>query len=126
MTFETWIVALCDRFLAQRTFELIVAPAVADCEFEAAAGRRSRIANRAALVRAAAGGFLHDVQRGSDVFFRVVLLSVSYFMFPVAMSVTAFKTWSAFLAFAAIVLLLSLAPVIICFWPERRPLRLGE
>lgn len=126
MTFETWIVAVCDRFLAQRTFELIVAPAVADCEFEAAAGRRSRIANRAALVRAASGGFLHDMQRGSDVFFRVVLLSVSYFMFPVALSVTVFKTWSTFLVFAAVVLLLSLAPVMICFWPERRPMRVGE
>jgi hypothetical protein len=126
MTFETWIVALCERFLAQRTFELIVAPALADCEFEAAAGRRSRLANRVALMRAAGGGFVHDCQRGSDVFFKLVLLSVSYFMFPVALSVSAFKTWSAFLLFAASVLLMSLAPVVICFWPERRPMRVGE
>ena len=126
MTFETWIVALCDRFLAQRTFELIVAPAVADCEFEAAAGRRSRLANRVALIRAAGGALVHDCQRGSDVFFKLVLLSVSYFMFPVALSAAAFKTWSAFLMFAAVVLLMSLAPVIICFWPERRPMRVGE
>ena len=126
MTFETWLVALCDRFLAQRTFDLIVAPAVADCEFEAAGGRRSRVANCVALIRAAGGGLLHDFQRGSDVFFKLVLLSVSYFMFPVALSITAFKTWSAFLTFAAIVLLMSLAPVIICFWPDRRPMRVGE
>ena len=79
-----------------------------------------------ALVRAAAGGFVHDAQRGSDVFFKLLLLSVSYFMFPVALSITAFKTWSSFFTFAALVLVMSLAPVIICFWPERRPMRVGE
>jgi hypothetical protein len=126
MTFETWIVAVCDRFLAQRTFELIVVPALADCEFEAASGRRSRFANRLALVRAAGGGFLHDVQRGSGVFFKLVLLSVSYFMFPVALSVTTFKTWSSFFIFAMVMLVMSVAPVLICFWPERRPMRAAE
>ena len=48
MTFETLIVAISDRFLSQRTFELVVEPALADLEFEEAAGRRSRMANRAA------------------------------------------------------------------------------
>lgn len=126
MRFESHIVAFCDRFLAQRTFELIVAPALADFAFEEAAGRRSRLANRAAVLRAAAGGFLHDAQRGSDVFFRLLLLSVSYFMFPVALSITAFKTWSAFLVFAAAVFLMATVPVLICFWPERRPVRVGD
>lgn len=126
MSFETWVVGFCERFLAQRTFELIVAPALADYEFEEAAGRRSRLANRAAVLRAAAGGLLHDAQRGSDVFFKLLLLSVSYFMFPVAISITAFKTWSAFLLFATVVLVMSMAPVLICFWPERRPMRLGD
>ena len=126
MTFESRIVAFCDRFLDDRTFELIVAPALADCAFEEAAGRRSRLANRAAVVRAAAGGLLHDAQRGCDVFFRLLLLSVSYFMFPVALSITAFKTWSGFFAFATVVLVMAVAPVIICFWPERRPMRLGD
>ena len=110
MTFENWIVTVCDRFLAERTFELIVAPALADCEFEAASGRGTRFANRAALVRAAAGGFLHDFQRGSDVFFKLVLFSVSYFMFPVALSMTAFKTWSAFFGFASMVIVMSITP----------------
>jgi integral membrane sensor domain MASE1 len=126
MTFEAHIVAFCDRFLAQRTFDLIVAPALADCAFEESGGRRSRLATRAAVVRAVAGGVLHDAQRGSDVFFKILLLSMSYFMFPVMLSMTAFKTWSAFLIFATIVVVMSTAPVIICFWPERRSMRLGE
>jgi integral membrane sensor domain MASE1 len=126
MTFEAHIVAFCDRFLAQRTFDLIVAPALADCAFEESGGRRGRLANCGAVVRAVAGGVLHDAQRGSDVFFKILLLSMSYFMFPVMLSMTAFKTWSAFLIFATIVVVMSTAPVIICFWPERRSMRLGE
>lgn len=126
MRFESHVVAFCDRFLAQRTFELVVAPALADFAFEEAAGRRSRFANRAAVLRAAAGGVLHDAQRSSDVFFKILLLSMSYFMFPVFLSITAFKTWSAFLIFATIVFAMSVVPVLICFWPERRPMRLGE
>jgi hypothetical protein len=126
MTFESRILAFSNRFLAQRTFELVVAPALADLAFEEAAGRRGRLANRAAVVRAAAGGFLHDAQRGSDVFLKLLLLSVSYFMFPVALSITAFTTWSAFFMFASVVFVMSIAPVIICFWPERGPMRLGE
>ena len=47
-------------------------------------------------------------------------------MFPVALSITSFKTWSAFFVFAAVMFALSVAPVIICFWPERRPMRLGD
>jgi hypothetical protein len=126
MSFESWIVAVCDRFLAQRTFELIVAPALADYEFEEAAGRRGRLANRAAVLRAAAGGFMHDAQQGCDVFCKLLLLSVSYFMFPVALSSTAFETWSAFFLFASGMFVMSVAPVLICFWPERRPIRLGD
>jgi hypothetical protein len=126
MTFETWIVRACDRFLAQRTFELIVAPAVADCEFENASGRGSRLSNRVALARAAAGGLLHDCGRGCDVFFKLVLLSVSYFSFPVALSAQLFTTWSDFFVFAGLVMAMSIVPVIICFWPERRRVRFGD
>ena len=126
MTFESRIVAFSNRFLTERTFELVVAPALADCAFEEAAGRRSRIVSRAAVIRAAGGALWHDAQRGADVFCKLLLLSVSYFMFPVMLSVTAFKTWSDFLSFASGVLLMSITPVIICFWPERRRMRCGD
>ena len=126
MTFESRIVSFSHRFLAQRTFELIVAPALADFAYEEEAGRRSRMANRVAVLRAALGAVLHDAQRGSDVFCKLLLLSVSYFMFPVALSITTFKTWSAFLTFAAVMFVMAIAPVIICFWPERRTMRLGD
>lgn len=126
MTFETWIVAFCDRFMSQRTFELIVEPALADLEFEQAAGRRSSIANHAAVLRAIAGGVQLDMRRGSGGFFKLTLLSACYYAFPVLVSVRVFKTWSDFLIAAGIALALSLAPVMVCFWPSRQPVRRVE
>ena len=126
MTFEKWIVAFCDRFLSQRTFEMVVEPALADLEFEEAAGRRSRIANHAAVLRAIGGGLRHDMQRGSGGFLKLTLLSAGYYLFPVAVSVRIFQTWEDFFAAATVALVLSLTPVVVCFWPSRYPVRRVE
>lgn len=126
MSFETLTVAFCDRFLSQRTFELVVEPALADLEFEDAAGRRSRSAGRAAVIRAMAGGLLNDVRRGTGGFLKLTLLSACYYLFPVAVSVRIFKTWPEFFAAATVALVLSLAPVMVCFWPSRHPVRRVE
>lgn len=126
MTFETLIVAFCDRFLSQRTFELVVEPALADLEFERAAGRRSAIANHVSVVRAIAGGAWHDMQRGSGSFLKLTLLSACYYAFPVFVSIRIFKSWTDFFIAASIALALSLAPVMVCFWPSRQPVRRVE
>ena len=123
MSFDTALIAFCDRFLSQRTYELIVAPALADLAFEEAAGRRGRMANRAAVLRAVAGGVRHEVMRGSGAFFKLTLLSACYYMFPVAVSVRIFESWSDFFVAATAVLALSLVPVMVCFWPQRHPVR---
>ena len=126
MTFETWIVAFCDRFISQRTFELVVEPALADLEFERAAGRRGWITTHAAVIRAIAGGVRHDMRRDSGSFLKLTLLSACYYAFPVFVSVRIFKTWTDFLVAASIALALSLAPVMVCFWPSRSPVRRVE
>jgi len=46
MTFESGVVAFATRFISARSFELIVAPALADLEFEDSIGRRGRLASR--------------------------------------------------------------------------------
>jgi hypothetical protein len=126
MNFQIWIVAFCDRFLAQRTFELIVAPALADLEFEDAAGRRSRLANRAAVLRAVTGAIREDARGASAGFMKLALLSVSYFMFPVAVSGSVFKTWEGYLTAATIVFIAAMVPVLACFLPERPATRSTE
>jgi hypothetical protein len=125
-TFESFILAFCQRVLAQRTFDLVVGPALADVEFEAALGRHDRLAGRAAVVRAVIGGVMHDARAGSAGFLKLTLLSMSYFMFPVALSGSYFKTWAEYFMAVSIMMVLSLAPVIVCFWPERPPARPGR
>jgi hypothetical protein len=124
--FERIVMAFCDRFIAQRTFELIVEPALADLEFEDAAGRHSRIATRAAVLRAMLGGLRHDIQRGSGDFLKLSLLSISYFMFPVAVSGSLFTTWFDYLIAATFVLVMAMVPVMVCFWPTRYPVHPGD
>ena len=126
MSFVQWIMAFCDLMLSQRSFDLIVAPALADMEFEEAAGRRRALTNRAAVMRAAAGALLYEWLRGSGGFFKLSLLSASYFMFPVAVSGSLFKTWSEYLVAALIVAVMSLVPVLVCFWPSRYPVQSGD
>ena len=126
MSFVQCIMAFCDLMLSQRSFDLIVAPALADMEFEEAAGRSRALTNRAAVVRAAAGALIYEWLRGSGDFFKLSLLSASYFMFPVAVSGSLFKTWSEYLVAALIVAVMSLVPVLVCFLPSRHPVRQGE
>lgn len=123
MSFASRIVAFSDRFLSQRSFELIVAPALADLEFEDEAGRRSRVANRYAVLRAVAGGVRDDAWRDSGSVFKLALVSVCYYMFPIVVGINYFKTWSDFFVVLALVLALSLVPVVVCFWPQRHTAR---
>lgn len=120
MSFESTVIAFAERFLSDRAFELIVVPALADLQFDEEAGRRSRLANRYAVLRAVAGGLCDDVWRESMSVFKLSLLSAGYFMFPLALGIEIFKTWSQFFMVATLVLAMSMVPVVVCFWPERR------
>lgn len=120
MSFERRVIAFADRFLADRTFELVVAPALADMQFDEDAGRRSRIANRLSVIRAVAGGLRDDVWRDSDSLLKVMLLSATYFTYPLFFGFRYFKTWSEFFVVTMLVLGLSMAPVLVCYWPARR------
>ena len=126
MSFNALVIAICDRFVSQRAFDLIVTPALADLEFEEASGRHSRTSSRVAVLRAIAGGVGHEVRRGCGGFLKLTLLSAGYYLFPVAVSVRVFKTWPDFFLAASVMLVLSLMPVVVCFWPVRSPVRHGD
>ena len=119
MTFESIVLAFARRFVSARSFELIVAPALADLDFETSTACRHRFGSRLSVLRALAGATQDDLRRGSADFLKLTLLSYCYFIFPLALGMRIFKTWSDFGVAAAIVLLMSLIPVMVCFWPER-------
>ena len=120
MSFESCVIAFADRFLSDRTFELVVAPALADLQFDEEAGGRYRFASRLAVIKAMAGGLRLEVWRDSGTLFKVALLSACYYTFPLAVGIRMFKTWSEFFVAITFVTALSLVPVLVCFWPERR------
>ena len=57
-----------------------------------------------------AGAMRHDILRGSVDFFKLFLLSYCYFIFPIALGMRYFKTWSEF-AIAALQVHTHLAPI---------------
>jgi hypothetical protein len=128
MSFESAVIAFSERFLSNRAFELIVAPALADLQFDDERGRRSRVANRLAVLRAVAGGFADAVWRESGSALKLALLSACYFMYPLAFGFEYFKGWSwlEFFIVVFVVLGLSMVPVLVCFWPSRYPVRRVE
>jgi hypothetical protein len=117
--FEARITAFARRFLSTRTFELIVEPALADLQYDEAAGRRSTVANRFAVVRAVAGGVGDEFRRDALSFFGLALVPAGYYLFMLAICLDVFRTWSEFFGVAVLILLLSFCPVVVCFWPRR-------
>jgi hypothetical protein len=121
MSFDARVLAFAERFLSQRTFHLIVAPAVADLQFEeAAAGRR--MAHRLAVLTAVAGGLCDEAAQASGALLRLTLLPAGYhiFLLVICFDVFSISISTSFAIVAGMILLLSLAPVMVCVWPERR------
>ena len=136
MTFIDWATRVSTRFLSDRTFELIVGPALADYEYEVqsshlACPERSRGVDaaraRGAVLRAMAGAAWADLTTDSSTgtLLTLTLIPACYFSFMFALcaprGVRVFTSSEAAMAFAVAVLLLSPVPVIACCWPERRP-----
>ena len=82
------------------------------------------MASRAAVLRAIAGGVGHDMRRGSGSFLKLTLLSAVLLRVPGRRFCPASsRPGPTFLVAAMLVLVLSLVPVMVCFWPERSPVR---
>ena len=124
MTFESRILAFADRFLAERTVQLIVEPALADLQFDGGTAPLSRAANRLAVLKAVAGGLADEITRASAGFVALTLMPTCYYLFLMLICLD-FRPSSAGLFFtvASLILVMSLGPVMVCFWPSRRAAR---
>lgn len=126
MSFESRVVRFADRFLSDRSMELIVAPALADLQFDRGAGRLRRAANYLAVVRAVAGGLRGEAARGSGFFVVLTLMSAGYNIALLTVFADFITASSDLLGVAMVLLLLSVCPVAVCFWPERRRVRSAD
>ncbi len=122
MSFESRITAFAERFLSDRTFQLVVAPALADLQFEHSVGPRRRTQNRLGLLRAVAGGLRNDFARDCGSFVVLTLVPAGYYIFLMVILFDFFSIAisTGFVVVALLILVLSIGPVMACFWPERR------
>ena len=121
---RTRVIAFSERFLSDRAFQLIVEPALADLQFDDDAGRRSRVANRVAVLQGRRRRRCATIWRATGTAcFKLTLLSIMLLHVPNRARHQAFKTWPEFLVVATLVLGLAMVPVIVCFWPGHAPRR---
>lgn len=118
------LVSLSGRFLSERSFTLIVAPAVADFEFDGG-GTPGYLA----IARAVAGAIYADLTSDTSAFTfaGLVLLPAAYYAFLFALcapeGIRVFAGGPEALTVGGVIGALSLAPAVVCYWPERRPER---
>ena len=122
MTFTDRIESLSTRFLSDRTHELIVAPALADLQYDAGEGAPSA-RGRFSVVVALAGAAYEELTSDLRVLklAGLTLIPATYYAFLVVLILP--QAGPYFLELAVGVALLSLAPVLVCCWPERVPRR---
>ena len=134
--------AIAERFLSERAYDLIVAPAIADIECDGS-GSPLRPARDYASVFAAFAGAVYEDIAANGTLVRVAGLAVIpaayYYFFLILLAApqtAAFAAasplsgWRAILAssfghlsLALLIAVLSLAPVLTCWWPDRVPRR---
>ena len=128
------ISALSERWLRERTFELVVAPAIADLQFDEHASGLRRARNSAAVVTAFMWGLYEDATSDPGSFGTFALLAaIPTFYYTMLVAVCApirgnplqfpVSKWEALAVIGLAAFVLSLGPAIACYWPERRPRR---
>lgn len=120
MSFESRVLAFAERFLSDRSVDLIVAPALADLQFDRDGGRLRQAANHLAVIRAVAGGLRDEAARGSGFFVVLTLMTAGYNLVLLTLFADFISLSDNLVSVAMAVLFLSLGPVMACFWPERR------
>ena len=121
MTFDDRVTAFSRRFLTERTFELIVSPALADFQYDADAGRLRRAANYLGVLRAVVGGMREDLARESGTVLGLFLLPVCYHAFLIVLCADLLSLSSGVFVAGGFAIVLSAGPVMVCYWPERQP-----
>ena len=135
MTFIERVDAVAARFLSSRAYELIVAPAIADVQYDGdAGGPLARARNRVALLVALAGAAYEDLTTDSSVpmLAGLALIPAAYYTFLVlfclprgamnpASEIVGFLSASTqHLGLVALLVAMSCAPVIACCWPDKK------
>ena len=125
MTLVERIDALSSRFLSERSYELIVGPAIADLQHDAGEAQTPRSMRGSFSVLVAFTGALYDEITADAGLWRIAALALIPAMYYAFLIILILPEAGPFLrARAGLPLLvigaaMSFAPVLVCCWPER-------
>jgi hypothetical protein len=129
MTFIERIDSLSSRFLTERSYELIVGPAIADLQHDANSAPAHPVRGRLSVLIAFAGAVYDEVTADSGLLLiaALALIPAMYYAFLIVLILPeagAFVTARASLMVLAVgIAVMSFGPVLVCCWPERTPRR---
>lgn len=129
MTLIERIDALSSRFLSERSYELIVGPAIADLQHDAGDGQSPRSIRGSLPVLVAFAGAAYDELTADSGLWRIgalALIPAMYYAFLIVLILPEagpFLTARAGLPILVVGAAMSFAPVFVCCWPERAPRR---
>ena len=129
MTFIQRIDSLSSRFLTERSYELIVGPAIADLQHDAGAAPAHSVRGHLSVLVAFAGAIYDEVTADSSLLMiaALALIPALYYAFLIVLIVPEAGTFvtarAGLLVLAVGIAVMSFGPVIVCCWPERTPRR---
>ena len=124
MTFIQRIDSLSSRFLTERSYELIVGPAIADLQHDVNAAPAHSVRGQLSVLVAFAGALYDEIITDSGLW-RIAALALIPAMYYAFLIILILPEAGPFLrARAGLPLLvvgaaMSFAPVLVCCWPER-------
>jgi hypothetical protein len=120
MTFDAVICGVGARLLSERTFDLILAPALADYQVERRQRRSRDWAGRLAVLLALSGALRIEAAQNAISFIALALLPFSYDVMLLMLFSDFFDMTGGVRFVGAMIVGLSMIPVVVCFWPTGR------
>jgi hypothetical protein len=121
MRFDAVVGGVGARLLSERTFDLVLAPALADYQIERRDRSGRTVLNRLAVLLALSGAVRMEAASHAASFFLLAVLPFAYDVMLLMLFSDFFDMSSGGLRFvAAMILALSMVPVVVCFWPTGR------
>lgn len=120
MTFDAVVGGLGVRLLSERTFDLVLAPALADYQIEARDRRRRAWSGRFAVLLALSGAVRMEASTHAATFVALALLPFCYDLVLLMMFSDFFDMTGGLQFIGVLIFVLSMVPVIVCFWPAGR------
>ena len=122
MTFDVVVGNVGARFLSERTFDLVLAPALSDYQIERMDGERTWPGSLAVLI-ALTGALRMEAGQHAASFIALALLPFCYDFVLLMLFSDFFDMTGGVRFIAAMIVVLSMLPVLVVFWPTGRVAR---